>query len=96
MSIKKLHKGDGSWKTKHTILGWDINTIDQTIALPQHRADRLYEILDSVPKTQQRIGIKKWYKMLGELRSMSLALPGSRGLFSHLQAALANMKGITK
>jgi Reverse transcriptase (RNA-dependent DNA polymerase). len=93
VSIKKLRKGDGSWKTKHTILGWDIDTIAKTIALPAHRANRLYEILDSVPRSQRRIGVKRWHKILGELRSMSLALPGSRGLFSHLQAALANTKG---
>jgi Reverse transcriptase (RNA-dependent DNA polymerase). len=93
ISLKKLHKGDASWKTKHTILGWEVDTVNKTIALPPHRATRLREILDSVPFHQRRIGVKKWHKILGELRSMSLALPGSRGLFSHLQAALAKKTG---
>jgi hypothetical protein len=48
VSLKKLHKGDGSWNTKQTILGWEIDTVAKTIALPAHRQDRLREILDSI------------------------------------------------
>jgi hypothetical protein len=88
ISLKKLDKGDGSWSTRHTILGWDIDTMAMTISLPQYRVERLRDILNSVPPTQRRIGLSKWHSILGELRSMSMALPGSRGLFSHLQTAL--------
>jgi hypothetical protein len=28
--------------------------------------------------------VAKWHRVLGELRSMALAIPGARGLFSHL------------
>ena len=38
----------------------------------------------------QRIATKRWHKLLGELRSMVLALPGARGLFSTLQMAFQN------
>jgi Reverse transcriptase (RNA-dependent DNA polymerase). len=93
VSLKKLDRGDASWKTQHTILGWEVDTLAKTIALPAHRILRLQEILDSIPRSQRRIGVTKWHKVLGELRSMSLALPGSRGLFSHLQAALTLKKG---
>jgi hypothetical protein len=93
VSLKKLDKGDASWKTRHTILGWDIDTERKTIALPPHRIARLHEILDSIPAHQRRIGVSKWHQVLGELRSMSIALPGSRGLFSHLQAALSKKRG---
>jgi len=31
------------------------------------------------------MGISKWHKVLGELRSMVIGIPGSRGLFSLLQ-----------
>ena len=34
--------------------------------------------------------MKRWHQVLGELRSMSPALPGTRGLFSVLQAALSH------
>eukprot|EP00804_Cyclotella_cryptica_P008354 CCRYP_018334-RA/>CCRYP_018334-RA protein AED:0.31 eAED:0.31 QI:0/0/0/1/0/0/2/0/417 len=64
-----------------------------TIQLPDHRVARLLEILDSIPPTQKRTSVKKWHKVLGELRSMSLALPGSRNIFSSMQPALSNMSG---
>ena len=89
VSIKKLKQGDCSWHTNKLILGWIINTATMTITLPQHRQERLADILSSIPPTQKRISIKKWHKILGELRSMSLALPGSRGLFSTMQKALS-------
>ena len=93
ISIKKLLKGDCSWSTVKLVLGWIINTVDQTITLPQHRVERLAEILSSIPKSQKRISIRKWHKVLGELRSMSLALPGAKHLFSHMQHALLQQKG---
>ena len=93
VSLKKLDKGDASWKSQHTILGWNLDTQQKTITLPAHRQQRLKEILDSVPSHQKRIGITKWHSILGELRSMSLALPGARGLFSFLQKALQLAKG---
>ena len=37
VSIKKLDKGDASWNTQHTILGWSIDTVAQTITLTTRR-----------------------------------------------------------
>ena len=93
VSIKKLLKGDCSWATVKLVLGWIINTAEQTISLPDHRVQRLAEILSSIPRSQKRISIRKWHRVLGELRSMSLALPGARHLFSHMQHALLQQKG---
>jgi len=31
------------------------------------------------------VGLTMWQKILGELRSMAIGIPGSRGLFSLLQ-----------
>ena len=70
-----------------------INTVDMTIHLPARQVERLAEILASIPASQKRTSIKKWHKVLGELRSMSLALPGSRHLFSHMQQALSMKVG---
>lgn len=75
------------------ILGWIIDTAKLTIQLPIHRQERLAEILASIPSHQKRTSIKKWHKVLGELRSMSIALPGSRSLFSHMQRSLASRQG---
>lgn len=93
ISLKKLRKGDCSWSTVKLVLGWIIDTATMTIQLPPHRVERLAEILASIPLTQKRTSVKKWYKVLGELRSMSIALPGSRNIFSHMQSALSVKKG---
>jgi hypothetical protein len=59
-----------------------------TLELPQHRKTRLHKILHDIPRHQKQMSTKKWQQLLGELRSMSIALPGSRGLFSLMQEAL--------
>ncbi len=89
VSMKKLLKGDCSWSTVKLVLGWIIDTVNMTIQLPQHRVDRLWEILNSIPRHQKRTSVKKWHKVLGELRSMTIALPGSRNMFGRLQKALS-------
>ena len=87
ISIKKLLKGDCSWHTYKVVLGWLIDTVSMSISLPAHRVERLAAILVSIPVDQRRTSVKRWHKILGELRSMSLALPGARHLFSHMQLA---------
>ena len=37
---------------------------------------------------QQQVLRKRWQKLLGELRSMMLAIPSAEVMFSHVQAAL--------
>ena len=90
VSLKKLRKGDCSWSTVILVLGWIINTETMTIHLPSHRVERLTEILASIPVTQKRTSVKKWHRVLGELRSMALALLGARNLFSQMQHTLTN------
>ena len=87
ISVKKLLKGDDHWSTQKTVLGWDIDTRAMTIALPPHRQDRLLHLLRAVLR-RKRTSVAEWHKLLGELRSMSLAIPGSEGCFSFLQNAL--------
>jgi hypothetical protein len=88
-SVKKMLKGDACWATTKRILGWDLDTVAGTLNLPPHRIERLHELLDAISPPNRRVSVKTWHKLLGELRSMSPALPGSRGLFSILQAALS-------
>jgi hypothetical protein len=50
---------------------------------------RLYSLLDAAPTTPQAHGrLRSGTSCLDELRSMSLAIPGSTGLFSVLQHTL--------
>ena len=88
VSVKKLRQGDACWSTIKTILGWDLDTVDSTLRLPPHRLQRLYALLDAFPSTRKRAPVTEWHQLLGELRSMTAALPGARGLFSVLQDAL--------
>ena len=87
ISLKKLLQGDGRWDTRKLILGWIIDTVKRTIELPPHRQQRLQEIFDSL-RGLRRISHKNWERIIGELRFMSLAIPGSGGLFSALQLGL--------
>ena len=87
ISVKKLEKGDDSWSTEKVILGWLLNSVTKTITLPPHRRDRLHLLLDTM-LCRKRASRQEWQKLLGELRSMQLALPGSAGCFSFLQKAL--------
>jgi len=87
ISDKKLLQGDAAWNTTGTILGWLVDTVFGTLQLPPHRVQRLSTIIDEVlaaPTTTCR----HWHRLLGELRSMLIAIPGGEGLFSPLQLAL--------
>jgi hypothetical protein len=86
-SVKKLKKGDACWSTTKIMLGWLIDTVAQTITLPPHRVERLLDIFDSL-RDKKRVSLKNWHGIIGELRSMVLAIPGGRGLFSALQHTL--------
>jgi hypothetical protein len=85
ISLTKLEKGDGFMTTQKTILGWEFDSVNMTIHLSKRRQKRLHDILADLPKAKKRVSVKTWHKVLGELRSMTLALPGSRGLYSALQ-----------
>jgi hypothetical protein len=90
ISVKKLLKGDGAWRTRKTILGWVVDSVCHTIELPPGRLLRLQAILDELPETKTRIATKQWEQLLGKLCSMVLAVPGLRGLFSLLQETLCH------
>ena len=88
VSVKKLRKGDACWRTRKNILGWLVDTRQRTIHLPEHRRHRLDAVLASVHPNQTTTSLCKWRQLLGELRSMSVAIPAGRGFYSHLQCIL--------
>ena len=71
--------------TKKMVPDWDIDTQKLTARLTERHHQCLLDILNAIPWTQKHVSINTWHKALGELRSMSLALPGSGGLCSALQ-----------
>jgi hypothetical protein len=58
-SVKKLLKGDATWATRKTVLGWVLDTVAKTIQLPLHRAERLHTIFTGITNTQRRTSAKK-------------------------------------
>ena len=92
ISIKKLLKGDGSWGTRKIVLGWIIDTVRQTIELPDFRRQQLVEIFADL-QGKRCVSNRDWHKVLGKLRFVSLTIPGSAGLFCVLQLAQNRAKG---
>jgi hypothetical protein len=88
VSVKKMAKGDSDWSTVKVIMGWAINTLDQTISFRAHRMARIREVRGSISPTHRLVSLKKWQQVLGELRSMALVIPTAIGLFYVLQQAL--------
>jgi hypothetical protein len=82
-SIKKLLKGDAYLDMLKIVLGWILDTLKGMIELPPHQKQRLREIFEYLLH-QTRVGTNTWQKILGELHSMAIGIPGSQGLFSML------------
>lgn len=61
--------------------------VTRLLGLVPHRADRLLSILSEVDG-RTRGSNRRWHRLLGERRSMYLAIRGCHGLFSHLQFAI--------
>ena len=84
ISISKLAK----WSTRKCLLGWIIDTVNETIELPEHRRLRLLDLLHTLLQ-KRRVSLKTSQQALGELRSMILAVPGGQGFFSSLYTGLS-------
>ena len=88
-SVKKMLKGDAAWATQKRILGWDVDTVQETLGLPPHWLEHLYALLDCIGPPHKQVSVRVWHQLMGELRSMSPALLGFRGLFSLFQHSLS-------
>ena len=88
ISESKIQKGDATWAPSKIILGWLIDTVQQTIQLPAHHAQWLQLILAKA-LAKARVSCKNWQHLLGELCSMVTGISGSRNMFSLLQCTLA-------
>jgi hypothetical protein len=87
VSQSKVEKGDATLSTQKRILGWDVNTESMTVHLPSHRADRLRELLHTFAD-KRYASRRKWQSLLGELRSMAMAIHSAKYLFCILQHGL--------
>jgi hypothetical protein len=87
ISEKKLHKGDGGWNHRKEVLGWILDTSTGTLELTDRRKARISTIFEEL-RGKRRVSVKKWQRIVGELRFMGLAIPGSAGLFGAMQLGL--------
>jgi hypothetical protein len=87
ISQSKIDKGDATFSTRKCLLGWDVNTEHMNISLPEHWKERLQKLLHTF-MARNYVSIQKWQCLLGELRSMAMALHSTKYLFSILQHAL--------
>jgi hypothetical protein len=88
ISTSKLDKGDAAWQNNKRCLGWDFGGRSKTLAIPAHRREKARSTLQDM-LNRKRPGLTDWQSLLGDLRSLVPGLPGSKGQFSLLQAALA-------
>ncbi|EJK54551.1 hypothetical protein THAOC_25810, partial [Thalassiosira oceanica] len=70
------------------MVGWLVDTVGGTIELPPHRVRRLHEMLRAFPRSRRTCRKKDLHKLVGELRSMIIAIPGGVGCLSWLQERL--------
>jgi hypothetical protein len=92
ISVSKLDKGDAAWQDQKRCLGWDFGGRSKTLLIPAHRRTKARTTIQTM-LSRKRSGLKDWQSMLGDLRSLVPGLPGSKGQFSLLQAALAPLDG---
>jgi hypothetical protein len=92
ISQSKIDKGDATWSSVKRLLGWDINSETMTLKIPKHRHEKLLEHIAATANTK-RVSRRKWQQLLGELRSIALAIPSAKYLFSLMQHALVDQPG---
>ena len=88
ISVKKIEKGEGHWRHKKEILGWDVDGKNFTIQLPSDKREKILDQLTIFSK-YKFCTLNAMQKLAGRLQHASLALPGGWGLFSEIQKSMA-------
>ena len=90
-SLEKALAGDRDCSTAKEILGWVINTYQDTLALYSKQRLELLSLL-TIPPTHCRISVKKLERLINKLRSIHLAIPGDIGHSYPMQVALTRAR----
>jgi hypothetical protein len=91
ISQSKLQKQDAAWQDVKQCLGWDYAGASKHLLVAEHRRSKTQASLAEA-LSQNRVGLKKWQSLLGQLRSLVLGMPSLEGQFSLLQAGLTHQK----
>ena len=84
--------GEGDWTYVKEVLGWILGKEAGTVTLPERKLEELLTLVN-IPPNQRRMGRKDLERLVGKLRSMHLAVPGSVAHLFHIQRAL-NQGGV--
>ena len=84
---KKLKTGKGDWTCVKEVLGRTIVTEAGTVALPKRKLHEQTQLL-AIPAIQRGIGQKELERLVGNLCSMHLAVPGVLAHLYHIQRTL--------
>ena len=90
-SLEKALAGDRDWSTAKEILGWVINTYQDTLALYSKQRLELLSLL-AIHLTQRHISAKKLERLIRKIRSMYLAMPGAISHFYAMQVSLTRAR----
>ena len=91
---KKIHHGDATWYIKKVVLAWELDTRRHHLSLTPNQKVRVKSALDVIPSGTHRVSLCKQKRLLGILRSIAPAVVGAQGVFTQLQNALTQDKGL--
>ena len=96
ISEKKLKKLEGLWEHVKEVLGWMLDGANYTIKLPDAKIKKIVDTLKKLGR-QRTIRVLDFQKIAGTLHHASMGIPGGRGLFTTIWAALNSQhKGYIK
>ena len=87
ISQKKLQQGEGKWATTKEILGWLVNGANFTLQLMPEKCAKISKLIKKVCK-QSHCPLQKFQELAGKLQHASFGIPGGKGLFSPIHAAM--------
>ena len=92
VKLKKLLSGKGGYTCIKEVLVWTNDMEAGTVALPEGKLQELLNLVD-IPTTQNRIGGKDLERLVGNLHSIHLTVPGAVVHLYHIQQYLAQGGG---
>ena len=85
--IKKMQKGDARWITEKEIVGFLVDGKAKTFTIPNIKAEDIVAEIRKILK-KKWIPLKRYRRIIGNLRHVAIILPSTKGLFLPINKAL--------
>ena len=89
MSVKKLLKAEGVWVARKKILGWIIDGAIMYIEFPDKKQVAILKDLKQALKKKRGLRFKKFEKLVGKLRHVSMGILAGKYLFGPINQLIA-------